>query len=180
MIPTQMFFTKGVGSHVEKLESFELALRNAGIEKFNIVRVSSILPPKCKIISREKGLKQIKPGQVVFCVLSKNTSNEPNRLIASSVGCAIPADKSQYGYLSEHHAFGENDNKAGDYAEDMAASMLATTLGIEFNVDKNYDERKEVWKMSGKIVRTRNITQTAIVDKIGWWTTVISAAVFLD
>ena len=133
-----------------------------------------------KIISREKGLKQIKPGQVVFCVLSKNTSNEPNRLIASSVGCAIPADKSQYGYLSEHHAFGENDNKAGDYAEDMAASMLATTLGIEFNVDKNYDERKEVWKMSGKIVRTRNITQTAIVDKIGWWTTVISAAVFLD
>ncbi len=175
-----MFFTKGVGSHVEKLESFELALRNAGIEKFNIVRVSSILPPKCKIISREKGLKQIKPGQVVFCVLSKNTSNEPNRLIASSVGCAIPADKSQYGYLSEHHAFGENDNKAGDYAEDMAASMLATTLGIEFNVDKNYDERKEVWKMSGKIVRTRNITQTAIVDKIGWWTTVISAAVFLD
>ena len=175
-----MFFTKGVGSHVEKLESFELALRNAGIEKFNIVRVSSILPPKCKIISRDKGLKQINPGQVIYCVLSKNSSNEPNRLIASSVGCAIPADKSQYGYLSEHHAFGENDNKAGDYAEDIAASMLATTLGIEFNVDKNYDERKEVWKMSGKIVRTRNITQTAIVDKIGWWTTVISAAVFLD
>ncbi|MDP7196239.1 MAG: arginine decarboxylase, pyruvoyl-dependent, partial [SAR202 cluster bacterium] len=107
MIPTQMFFTKGVGSHVEKLESFELALRNAGIEKFNIVRVSSILPPKCKIISRDKGLKQINPGQVIYCVLSKNSSNEPNRLIASSVGCAIPADKSQYGYLSEHHAFGE-------------------------------------------------------------------------
>lgn len=179
MIPKNVFFTRGVGRHTEKLESFELALRNAGIEKFNIVRVSSILPPKCRIISRENGLKQLKPGQVIFCVLSENTSNEPNRLIAASIGCAIPADKNQYGYLSEHHSYGESENKAGDYAEDLAASMLATTLGIEFDVEKNYDERKEVWKMSGKIVRTRNVTQSAIVSKRGWWTTVVAAAVFL-
>jgi len=179
VIPKNVFFTRGVGRHTEKLESFELALRNAGIEKFNIVRVSSILPPKCRIISRENGLKQLKPGQVIFCVLSENTSNEPNRLIAASIGCAIPADKNQYGYLSEHHSYGESENKAGDYAEDLAASMLATTLGIEFDVEKNYDERKEVWKMSGKIVRTRNVTQSAIVSKRGWWTTVVAAAVFL-
>lgn len=179
MIPEKVFFTRGVGRHREKLESFELALRNAGIEKFNIVRVSSILPPKCRIISREAGLKQLKPGQVIFCVLSENASNEPNRLIAASIGCAVPADKNQYGYLSEHHSYGESDNKAGDYAEDLAASMLATTLGIEFDVEKNYDERKEVWKMSDKIVRTRNVTQSAIVSKHGWWTTVVAAAVFL-
>jgi arginine decarboxylase len=179
VIPKKVFFTRGVGRHREKLESFELALRNAGIEKFNIVRVSSILPPKCRIISRENGLKQLKPGQVIFCVLSENASNEPNRLIAASIGCAIPADKNQYGYLSEHHSYGESDNKAGDYAEDLAASMLATTLGIEFDVEKNYDERKEVWKMSDKIVRTRNVTQSAIVSKRGWWTTVVAAAVFL-
>ncbi len=180
MIPKKVFFTKGVGRHNEKLESFELALRNAGIEKYNIVRVSSILPPKCKIISRENGLTQLKPGQVIFCVLSENASNEPNRLIAASIGCAIPADKKQYGYLSEHHSYGESDAKAGDYAEDLAACMLATTLGVEFDVEKNYDERKEVWKMSGKIVRTRNMTQSAIVGKRGWWTTVIAAAVFID
>lgn len=179
MIPKNVFFTKGVGVHKEKLESFELALRDAGIEKFNLVRVSSILPPDCKILSKEAGLKEMKPGEVVFCVLSENASNEPNRLIAAAVGCAIPADKNQYGYLSEHHSFGERDEKAGDYAEDLAACMLATTLGIEFDVEKNYDERKEVWKMSDKIVRTRNITQSAIVSKRGWWTTVVAAAVFI-
>ncbi|MDP6612423.1 MAG: arginine decarboxylase, pyruvoyl-dependent, partial [Candidatus Hydrothermarchaeota archaeon] len=158
VIPEKVFFTKGVGKHREKLESFELALRDAGIEKFNIVRVSSILPPKCEIISRENGLKELMPGQVLFCVLSENASSseqtslrfpKPNQLIVASIGCAIPADKEQYGYLSEHHSYGESDAKAGEYAEDLAASMLATTLGIEFDVEKNYDERKEVWKMSG-------------------------------
>jgi arginine decarboxylase len=179
VIPRKVFFTKGVGKHKERLESFELALRDAGIEKYNLVRVSSILPPGCRIISREAGLKELRPGQIIYCVLSENSSNEPNRLIAASIGCAIPADKTQYGYLSEHHSYGETEDKAGDYAEDLAASMLATTLGIEFDVEKDYDERKEVWKLSNKIVRTRNITQSAIVDKRGLWTTVIAAAVFI-
>ena len=49
----------------------------------------------------------------------------------------------------------------GDYAEDLAATMLASTLGIEFDPAKNYDERKETYRMSGKIVKTRNITQAA-------------------
>lgn len=179
MIPKKIFFTKGVGKHKRRLESFELALRDAGIEKYNLVRVSSILPPGCKIISREAGQKELKPGQILYCVLSENSSNEPNRLIAASIGCAIPADNTKYGYLSEHHSFGETEEKAGDYAEDLAACMLATTLGIKFNVEEDYDERKEVWKMSNEIVRTRNITQTAIVGKKGLWTTVIAAAVFI-
>lgn len=179
MIPRKIFFTKGVGEHKRRLESFELALRDAGIEKYNLVRVSSILPPGCEIIPKEEGLRELKPGQILYCVLSENSSNEPNRLIAASVGCAIPADRSKYGYLSEHHSYGETDEEAGEYAEDLAACMLATTLGIKFSVEEDYDERKEVWKMSGKIVRTRNITQTAVVRKEGFWTTVIAAAVFI-
>ncbi|UZE92505.1 MAG: arginine decarboxylase, pyruvoyl-dependent [Methanosarcinales archaeon] len=179
LIPTGMFFTRGVGRHREKLASFELALRSAGIEKYNLVLVSSIYPPGCKIIPRARGLSALKPGQVVFCVMAKNATNEPNRLIAASVGCAVPADPNAYGYLSEHHSFGETEHKAGDYAEDLAASMLATTLGVDFDPDTSYDERKEVWKISGKIVRTTNMTQSALGNKKGLWTTVLSAAVFL-
>jgi arginine decarboxylase len=179
MIPKKLFFTKGVGKHKEKLESFEFALRDAGIEKFNLVKVSSILPPECKIVSCAKGLKELNAGQIVYCVLSQASSNEPRRLLAASVGCAIPADRKNYGYLSEHHSFGESDDKAGGYAEDLAASMLASTLGIELDLDKSWDERKEIWKVSGRIVRTRNTTQSAIVPKDGKWTTVLSAAVFV-
>jgi arginine decarboxylase len=180
MVPKKIFFTKGVGRHKHELQSFELALRNASIEKCNLVKVSSIVPPGCKIISKEKGVKELKPGQITYCVISKNKTNEPNRLIGASVGVATPKEKNTYGYISEHHSYGETAQKAGDHAEDLAATMLATTLGLDFNPDKAWDERKQEYKMSGQFVRTHGITQTAKGDKNGLWTTVIAVAVFLE
>jgi arginine decarboxylase len=174
-----MFFTKGVGRHKEYLSSFEAALRDARIEACNIVTVSSILPPRCRRITLEEGVKLIHPGQITFAVMARNATNEPNRLIASSIGVAQPADRNRYGYLSEHHPFGETDERAGEYAEDLAATMLASTLGIEFDADAAWDEREMVFKMSGEIVRTFNVTQSAIGDKNGLWTTVVAAAVFV-
>src|SRR5262245_54993156 len=155
MVPKKVFFTKGVGVHRERLASFEMALRVAGLAHCNLVLVSSIYPPGCKIISKEEGLKLLRPGEIVFAVYDRESNNEPNRLIAASVGLAIPSDSSMHGYLSEHHSFGETDEKAGEYAEDLAASMLATTLGIEFNPEMDWDEREQIFNMSGKIVRTR-------------------------
>lgn len=178
LVPRMIFFTKGVGTHKEELHSFELALRDAGIEKCNLVQVSSILPPKCKVISRAQGLKSLQPGAITYCVLSRCCSNEPRRLLAASVGCAIPTDKNTYGYISEHHSFGQTERQAGDYAEDLAAAMLASTLGIDFNIDESWDEKKEIFKISGKIVSTRNITQSSIVKNQGY-TTVIAVAVFV-
>ena len=180
MVPKKVFFTKGVGVHKEKLASFEMALRVAGLAHCNLVLVSSIYPPGCKIISKEEGLKLLRPGEIVFAVYDRESYNEPNRLIAASVGLAIPADSSMHGYLSEHHSFGETDEKAGEYAEDLAASMLATTVGIEFNPEMDWDEREQIFKMSGKIVRTTNITQSAVGNKDGLWTTVFAAAVFIN
>ncbi|MCS7257771.1 MAG: arginine decarboxylase, pyruvoyl-dependent [candidate division WOR-3 bacterium] len=179
ILPKRIFLTKGVGRHRDKLSSFEAALRDAGIERFNIVRVSSILPPGCKFIPKAKGLQYLTPGEIIFCVLAENSTNEPHRLISASIGVAVPKDPAQYGYLSEYHSFGETEAKAGDYAEDLAATMLATTLGVEFDPNASWDERKEIWKISGKIVRTMNITQTAIGDKRGWWTTVVAAAILI-
>jgi len=177
-VPKKMFFTKGVGSHKEELHSFELALRNAGIEKCNLVQVSSIFPPGCKIISRNQGMKELKPGAITYCVMSRCFSNEPRRLIAASIGCAIPADKSMYGYISEHHSFGQTGRQAGEYAEDLAAAMLASTLGIDVDIDTAWNEKEEIFKISGKIVKTTEITQSAIVKNKGY-TSVMAAAVFL-
>ena len=179
MIPRKIFLTKGVGRHKEKLASFEMALRDADIAEYNLVRVSSIFPPYCQLISYKAGKEQLNPGQIVFCVLAESSTNEANRLVSASIGMAIPADRSQYGYLSEHHAFGKSEKQAGDYAEDLAASMLATILGISYDESVSYDERKQIWKMRDEIVRTTNITQSAVGDKKGLWSTVISAAVMI-
>ncbi|MBT0159714.1 arginine decarboxylase, pyruvoyl-dependent [Candidatus Bathyarchaeota archaeon A05DMB-2] len=180
MIPKYFFLTKGVGRHKEQLQSFELALRDAGIHYCNLVNVSSIVPPGCKMVSREQGLKMVQPGEITFVVLARNATNEPHRLLASSIGVAIPSIKNQYGYLSEHHSFGQTDDKAGDYSEDLAATMLATTMGIQFDPETAWDERKQLFKTTGMIIKTTNITQTAIGDKNGLWTTTVAAAVFVS
>ena len=180
MVPIKVFFTKGVGKHKQQLQSFELALRNAGIEKCNIVTVSSIVPPNCKIITREKGITELQPGQITHCVMSRNSTNEPNRLIGAAIGVATPRERDSYGYISEHHSYGDVSKKLGDYVEDLAATMLATTLGLEFDLDKAWDERKQEYKMSGRFVRTQSVCQTAQGDKNGLWTTVIATAVFLE
>jgi arginine decarboxylase len=174
-----MFFTRGKGVAREKLTSFEDALRNAKISQFNIVQVSSIFPPYCKVIQRDHGVSLLHPGEITYCVMSRNATCEPGRIIAAATGVAIPKDQSKYGYISEHHSFGQTAEEAGDYAEDLAASMLATILGAPFDPDKSYDERKELWKISNHIVRTMNIVQTARGARTGEWTTVLAAAVFV-
>jgi arginine decarboxylase len=179
LVPRSMFLTRGVGRHREKLASFELALRKAGIAHVNLVTVTSIFPPHCKIISRRAGLGLLDPGAVVFCVKSQAETDEAHRLISASIGVARPADPAQYGYLSEHHDYGRSDEEVGEYAEDLAAGMLATTLGVtEFDADESWDNTRELWKICDKVVRTRSITQSAVGRK-NVWTTVIAAAVLI-
>lgn len=178
-VPTKCFFTKGEGTHKDKLASFELALRQAGIEKYNLVYVSSIFPPNCRLISKEEGLQEISPGSIVYVVMARNETNEPSRLVSAAIGHAMPRESDAYGYLSEHHAFGETEEVSGEYAEDLAATMLATTLGIEFDPDKAWQEREQIYKASGRIISTTHICQAAEGVMDGRWTTVVAAAVFL-
>lgn len=178
VVPTRVFLTKGVGRHRYRLKSFEEALRQAGVATQNLVQVSSILPPKCKVISRENGLKRLIPGQMCYCVMARADTNEHGRLVASSVGIAVPKDTGKWGYLSEVHGYGMNLQEAADMAEDLAAEMLGTTLGLEVDPNKAWSEKEQVYKSSGLIIRTSNITQTARGKK-NLWTTTVAAAVFL-
>ncbi len=85
-----MFFTKDRGTHKDHITSFEFALRDASISDLNLVSVSSIKPPQCKIVNKDEGRKYLKPGQIVFTVMARSATNEPNRLIAASIGLARP------------------------------------------------------------------------------------------
>jgi arginine decarboxylase len=178
LVPKYFFLTKGVGRDRENLTSFEAALRDAGISWYNLVSISSIIPPKCVKVTREQGISMLKPGEIVFLVLARNSTNEDHRLIAASIGLAMPSNPDEVGYLSEHHSFGETDEFAGDYAEDLAASMLATTMGVPFDINADWNEKEQVFKASGRIIRTMNNTQSAVGDK-GIWTSVVAAAVFI-
>ncbi|MCE5251802.1 arginine decarboxylase, pyruvoyl-dependent [bacterium] len=177
-VPREVFLTRGVGVHKFRLSSFEDALRNAGVANQNLVSVSSILPPGCKIISKEEGLSKMTPGSIRFTVIARIDTDEHDRRIAASIGIAQPKETSKWGYLSEVHGFGLTHRQTGDMAEDLAASMLGTTLGIEINPDEAWVEREKLYKATGLIVHTSNITQTAS-GKSGLWTTAVAMAVFL-
>ncbi len=178
LVPTKVFLTKGVGRHEYRLRSFEDALRAAGVAQQNLVQVSSILPPRCKVISRESGLKRLTPGEICYCVMARSETNEHGRLIASSIGIAVPKDKNNWGYISEVHGYGMNEKQASDFAEDLAAEMLGTTLGLEVDPSKAWSEKEQLYKSTGLIIRTSNITQTARGMK-DHWTTTVAIAMFL-
>lgn len=179
LVPQAMFFTKGVGKHKHKLQAFEMALRHAGIAPYNLVTVSSIFPPGCRIISKAQGIKRLQPGGIVHCVMARGETDEPNRLTVAGIGLALPADRDTFGYISEHHGYGMTQRRCADHVEDMAASMLATTYGVELDPETAYDQRREIYKSKGLVVKTRALVQTAEGDKNGLWTTVVAAAVFV-
>jgi arginine decarboxylase len=174
-----MFLTKGVGIHRQALTAFEFALRDADIEQQNLVYVSSILPPRCELITREAGVEFLKPGDITFCVMARAETNEPGRHVHSSIGLARPADPAMYGYISEHHGFGMNAAASGDYAEDLAASMLASTLGLDFDPEAAWNERKHIYEHSQVIIDSKSITASAECGADGKWICAVAAAVFL-
>jgi arginine decarboxylase len=178
-IPKNVFLTRGVGIHRQRLSAFEYALRDADIEQQNLVTVSSILPANCELISRKAGIAMLSPGEITFSVLARAETNEAGRHIAAGIGLARPKDPAHYGYISEHHCFGMTEAETADYVEDLAATMLASTLGIEFNPDAAWDERKRVYEMSDLIVDGLSITAATEGAPGGDWTCVIAAAVFL-
>jgi arginine decarboxylase len=166
-----------MGQHREKLASLEIALREAGIAPYNLVKITSIFPPKCSLIPREEGIELLHPGQILFLVMSDIATNEAYRLISASIGLAIPNDPNHYGYLAEHHAYGLEEKEAGEYAADLAAYMLVTTLGEAFDTNQIWEEEKNLYNISSSLsISTQSITQSA-EGKKEMWTTVIAAAV---
>ncbi len=135
LVPREVFFVAGMGRHEDELMSFELALRDAGIEKFNLVPVSSILPPGCAVVEKEEGLSKLQPGEIVFCVMARYSSREEGEEIFASIGAAIPEDNGVNGYIAEHS--GRWYDGAEKYAEKLAMEMVksqgngaARTIGI--------------------------------------------------
>jgi len=177
-VPSKVFLTRGQGRHKEKLVSFEKALREAGISPFNLVRVSSIFPPHCRFVSKEAGLKLLKPGQIVFVVLSENATDEPRRLISASLGVAVPDDPARYGYLAEHADSGKSAKDTGFHTEYLAAEMLATKLGERLKETAPEKPAKSFRVSNGLSLKTRSITQTATGEG-GLWTTALAAAVLI-
>lgn len=179
LVPKGVFLTRGVGIHKERLNAFSLALRDARIEKLNLVSVSNVLPPGCKLLTSDEGVAELHDGQIAFCVMARQESDQPGQLLAASVGMAVPGSRKAHGIVAEHQSFEETEEEAQRSAEQLAISRLASTLGVDFDPQRDFDPRKQGFRISDSVVKSQTTVQSARAHKSGKWTCCVAAAVFV-
>lgn len=160
IIPKKVFYVTGSARHPDKLVSFELALRDAGIHRFNLVPVSSIKPPGCEEINKERGLAGLKTGQIVFCVLCRAESCHEGTVVTSTIGVATPSNPELHGYFSEHHDTGLTNEEAKNNGERIASEMLRSLYGKQCDIS------------------AKSFVASIKVERDGEWHCAISAAIF--
>lgn len=177
-VPKKVFLTKGVGVHAERLNSFEEALRDAHISPMNLVMVSSIVPPHCKLVGVGEGLQMLSPGQITFCVMSKCESDEEGRLLASAVALLLPENDDDYGYISEYHGYGKKFEEVDEWVCDQAAELYASAKGFKINWKRAWSEEDSKYTLEKRRYTPEVVISVAEGIK-GKWVTTIAAAVFI-
>jgi arginine decarboxylase len=181
IVPRKVFVTKGMGIHQKQLTSRELAMTNAGVEKMNMIKASSIIPPRCEIVPLRKGKQELMIGQMAFAILAQCSTNEPYKRISAAIGIAKPDDPDAYGFfteIEEDQGYGKTEEAAAEEVMYLAISNLAMSWRADWN-DKMFDPKKKLYRIKNKTVRVSNVTQSASGDKDGKYTTAFVAAVFV-
>lgn len=127
-VPGRVFFTKGTGRQNDEIASFEMALRDAGIAPYNIVEVSSILPPNTEIIEPEMGIRDLRDGEIVHAVLAR-CSTQSDGTVASALGVARGSGR---GIIVER--CGEDAGEVGVGAETVAKDLIDDNEYSSFNI----------------------------------------------
>jgi len=124
MRPKEYFLTRGIGQGKNEIEAFEMALRCAGIEKLNLVQVSSIIPGEAKEIELEEGIKKLRPGDITFCVMARKIFKQGT----GSAAIGVARGDADFGYFVE---IVRNDLKAREEAIETAARLFRSRFGKE-------------------------------------------------
>ena len=159
-IPNNFFIAKGIGEsqHTHHAGSYHLALMDAGIESFNIMTYSSILPPNANEIEMSENLPF---GSVMECIMSVCNGRKDETLSAGIM----------YGWL-----YDEDDNKIGGLVVERQGSYDEESL---IEVLEN-----SIWELKNKtyshydLRHIEYITQTFVPNE--QYGTALVAICFVD
>jgi len=138
--PTQYFLVSGASDGFTPLNAFDGALLRAGIGNTNIVKMSSIVPPRCQLIAPVP----LPPGALVPTAYAALTSDVPGEIISAGVAVALPEDENQNGLIMEYSAK-EERRKIEETVRNMAVEGMKLrgwpikelkSIGIEYKVKK--------------------------------------------
>lgn len=82
--------SSGIGSGVTKLAAFDAALFDAGIANFNLIKLSSVIPPNStiKVVSNVKNGSGVEFGNKLYVVISEKRESENGREAWAGLGWA--------------------------------------------------------------------------------------------
>lgn len=138
--PTQYFLVSGASEGYTPLNAFDGALLQAGIGNTNIVKMSSIVPPHCQLISPIA----LPPGALVPAAYACITSDIPGEIISAGVAVALPEDENQNGLIMEYSGKGAQ-HKIEEIVRNMAMEGMKlrgweikdlSSIAIEYKVKK--------------------------------------------
>jgi arginine decarboxylase len=100
--PTHYFLVSGASEGFTPLNAFDGALLSAGIGDTNLVKMSSIVPPRCQLISPVP----LPPGSLVPTAYASISSDIPGEIISSAVAVALPKEPHYPGLIMEYSGRG--------------------------------------------------------------------------
>ncbi|GHV19802.1 pyruvoyl-dependent arginine decarboxylase [Spirochaetia bacterium] len=140
----------GIGGHDNKLLCFDRALMNARFSNYNIVKVSSILPPGCK----ETHKLEMAAGSVLYMAYASLTS-EKNECFASAVAVGIPDNNLNIGVIMEYSAFVDASLAKNTVIGMVEDAMQVRSISIKNIVSTSVDS------FSYKLQKTQYVTTFA-------------------
>lgn len=102
--------SRGAGTGSTRLAAFDAALRSAGVSDFNLVRLSSVIPPFSDVLTTEPE-EQIRGGHgdLLFCVYADAYSSTPGESAWAGMTWSMHRDPGAGGLFAEHGGWSRRD-----------------------------------------------------------------------
>lgn len=120
----------GIGTGPTKLAAFDAALNHAGVANYNLLRLSSVIPPKTTIKVASKALTKLPGnwGDRLYVVMAEERVDTPNAEAWAGIGW-VQDKKTGKGLFVEHEG-----NSETSVRQDIKQSLeaLMATRGVDF------------------------------------------------
>ena len=166
-VPTRVFFTTGVGRHEVQRVAIQDAMAKAGVADCNLVKTSSVIPPACEIISRQRGERLLREGGITHAVIAQGHTNEPHQRVTAALCWAHSDNPLIPGYITEieeQETMGKSTTTASDEAGEALLTIIGNRLGASVDAESLWSKRgrSRSVRIGRETFRVGSVTATAI------------------
>jgi arginine decarboxylase len=166
-VPTRVFFTTGISRHKTARVAIQEAMGKAGVADMNLVKTSSVIPPGCEIITRQRGLRLLREGAIVHAVIAQGQTSEPHQRVTAALCWAQPENPLLPGYITEieeQETMGKSPTTATDEAGAALMTIVGNKLGASVDAEALWEKRGRgrALRIGGQNFRVGSTSATTI------------------